>query len=325
VRVLLLHSDVAPDAAPDELDTLYAADCIEAALKTNGHDVGRAAFTRDPDRFEALIAEMAPEVVFNLVEAVDGLGSLAGIAPRMLDELGVPFTGADAVTLALTSDKLHSKRRFEQAGIPTPPWCEAPLWDGLDHDRRYIVKSVMEDASLGLDADAIVVGLANIKRRAECCAARWGGKWFAEQFIDGREFNIGVIERDGQPVVLPLAEMTFEDWPADRPKIVGWDAKWAEGALEYEQTIRVFGLEDSDPALAARIRDYAERTWRVFDLTGSARVDMRVDRYGTPWVLEVNPNPSISPDAGLSAAAEQAGLTYPALIETVLRSALRPG
>jgi D-alanine-D-alanine ligase len=110
VRVLLLHSDVAPDATPDELDTLYAADCIEAALKTNGHAVGRAAFTADPDRLQAVLAEHAPEVVFNLVEAVDGLGSLAGIAPRMLDELGIPFTGADAVTLALTSDKLHSKR-----------------------------------------------------------------------------------------------------------------------------------------------------------------------------------------------------------------------
>ncbi len=323
MRVLLLHSDVAPDATPDELDTLYSADCVEAALKETGHTVSRAPFTRDLDRLEEILSEHSADVVFNLVEAVDGLGYLAGIAPRMLDDLGVPFTGADALTLALTSDKPRSKRRLAEAGVPTPPWCEPPLWSGLDHDRKYIVKSATEDASLGLDADSIVTGLDGIKRRADLCASRWGGRWFAELYVDGREFNIAMIEQDGQPIVLPLAEMTFENWPEGRPKIVGYDAKWTEETVDYEQTVRGFGLEDSDPALAAKIRDYAERTWRIFELTGTARVDFRVDRAGNPWVLEVNPNPCISPDAGLAVAAERAGLSYAAMIDNLLQTAFR--
>jgi len=320
LRVLLLHSDVAPDAPPDEIDTLETADAIEIALKACGHDVGRAAFTRDYDQLEAIVS--GHDAVFNLVEAVDGLGSLAGIAPRMLDEIGVPFTGADAVALAVTSDKPLSKRKLAEVGVPTPPWCEPPLWDGLDHDRKYIVKSATEDASIGIDADSIVTGLDRIKARARMCSDRWGGRWFAELFVDGREFNIAVLERDGEPWVLPLAEMTFENWPEDRPRIVGYDAKWTENTIEYDQTIRVFGHEEKEPALAALIRDYVARSWKAFDLRGSARVDLRVDRDGNPWILEINPNPSIAPFCGLTAAAEQAGLSYEQLIDAVLHSAL---
>jgi D-alanine-D-alanine ligase len=322
VRVLLLHSDVAPDAPLDELDTLYSADCVEAALKEAGHTVSRAAFTRDIEQLEALLAEHGTEVVYNLVEAVDGLGALAGIAPRMLDDLGVPFTGADAVALAVTSDKPKSKRMLAEAGIPTPPWCEAPLWHGLDHDRRYIVKSTTEDASLGIDPEAIVTGLDRIKRRVDLCQNRFGGQWFAEAFIEGREFNIAAISGEDGPQVLPLAEMTFQNWPAGRPKIVCYDAKWTEDAAEYNETIREFGVEEHDPLLAAKLKDLTERTWRTFDLTGSARVDFRVDSRGNPWVLEVNPNPCIGPEAGLASAAGRAGISYPALIDRLIRTAV---
>ncbi len=324
MRVLLLHSDIAPDAPPDELDTLYAADCVETGLKDAGHSVTRAAFTDDFDRLEAILAEHTPEVVYNLVEAVDGLGSLAGIAPRMLDELGVPFTGADALTLALTSDKPRTKRKLCEMGIPTPDWCEAPLWHGLDHDRTYIVKSATEDASIGIDAEAIVSGLDKIRTRAELCALRYGGTWFAEAFVDGREFNIaGISGDDGKPIIFPLAEMTFQNWPEGHPKIVGYDAKWTEDCHDYDETIRLFGVEQTDPVLAAKLKDITERTWRAFDLSGTARVDFRVDSKGNPWVLEINPNPSITPESGLAVAAGEGGISYPELLDRLVRAALR--
>ena len=105
MNVLVLHSDVAPNAPPDELDTLIAADAVAAALKMHGHEVSLAAFTSDPDRFERLIDRANAHVVFNLVEGINGLGQHAPIAPRMLDDCGAVLTGADAIAMAATNDK----------------------------------------------------------------------------------------------------------------------------------------------------------------------------------------------------------------------------
>ena len=100
MRVLVLHSDVGPGAPPDELDTLIAAEAVADALKKLGHDFVLQPFTSDPDRFERQIDRAAADIVFNLVEGIDGLGQHAPVAPRMLDDYGAVFTGADAVAMA---------------------------------------------------------------------------------------------------------------------------------------------------------------------------------------------------------------------------------
>jgi D-alanine-D-alanine ligase len=320
MKVLVLHSDVPPDAPPDDLDTIIAAKAVAEALASRGHVAPCAAFKPEASVLRALIARHEPYVVFNLVEAIEGKGSLAYVAPQLLGDIGVPYTGTGAEALIATSDKPLSKRLFREAGIATPDWSEPPGWEGLANG-RYIVKSADEDSSLGLD-DAAVVSAGEVRARAEACAARYGGHWFAERYIDGREFNIAALEEKGRPRVLPMAEMTFEEWPAGRPRIVGYTAKWHGASFEFTRTVRQFGVEEREPELADALRDLSERAWSLFKLRGTARVDFRVDEAGRPLILEVNPNPGIAPDAGFAAAAARAGLSYADLIERIVMAAL---
>jgi D-alanine-D-alanine ligase len=321
MRILVLHSDIAPDAPPEERDTLVAAEAVAAALQSQGHAVSQKAFSANPAALQSLLAQAAPDVVFNLVEGVDGAGRLAPLAPRLLEEMGYVFTGAGAVAMALTNDKPQTKQRLREAGLLTPDWCAPPDWHGLD-DGTYIVKAALEDASLGLDDGCVVTGADRVKRRAEACAARYGGCWFAERFVEGREFNIALLQGAEGPVIFPMAEMRFESWPAGKPRIVGYDAKWDEESSAALQTVRVFGVEEAEPLLAARLRAACEKIWAVFDLCGFVRVDFRVTAAGAPFVLEINTNPCISPDAGFAAAAARAGMSYERLIARIVEAAL---
>jgi D-alanine-D-alanine ligase len=320
MRVLVLHSDVSPGAPPDELDTLDAMKAVAAALEERGHWVGKASFVPDPTVLKGIFSAARAEVVFNLVESVWGDGQLASLAPAMLAKYGIPYTGAGAEGIAAAGDKIFSKQLFRLAGIPTAEWAEPPSWQGLATATRYVVKSVTEDASLGLDDGAVVLG-ANVAERAQSSARRYGGRWFAEAYLDGREFNVGVLEAEGGVRVLPIAEMCFETWPEHRPRIVGYDAKWNEASEDARKTVRKFGLERSEPAVARRLAELARTAWTLFRLKGYARIDFRLDSSGAPMILEANPNPCLEPHAGLAAAAAQADIHYADLVEQILRLA----
>lgn len=318
MRVLILHSDVAPGAPPEDLDTLAQVEAIDAALTSKGHAVARASFHPDPATLKALIARLRPDIVFNLVEAVWGKSSHAPIPLMMLDELGVPYTGGTMAALALSGDKLLAKRMLRVVGLPTPDWADPPEWAGLDSG-RWIVKSVDEDSSLGLDDAAVADGRAAVLARAEHCAKTYGGRWFAEKYIEGREFNVAIIERNGAPCVLPVAEMAFENWDKGRPRIMGASAKWDCASPDFNCTVWKFdGVEE--PALHAQLAELALRAFTLFGLSGYARADFRVDETGRPFILELNPNPSLAFNCGLVASATQAGLSYADLIESILHA-----
>jgi D-alanine-D-alanine ligase len=321
-HVLILHPDIAPDAPPEDLDTLVQVEAIEAALAARPFVVTKAAFTRDPDALADVVRNSGADVVFNLVESVDGSGRESAIVPAMLDALGVPYTGAGGIELAATCDKPLTKRMLRDAGLPTPDWTEPPDWEHLDDVTRYIVKSAIEDASVGLDDESVVAGAHKVRARAEDCEKRHGGRWFAEAYVHGREFNVAVLQQGDGAQILPLAEMTFQEWQPGRVRIVGYRAKWDDASFESTRTIRAFGLEDSEPALAAELRDLARRTWNLLGINGYARIDFRVDEKGRPTILEINPNPCLSPDAGFAAAAERAGLAYDDLMAQIVETAL---
>lgn len=323
MRVLVLHSDVPADAPADEIDTLDTLVAVEDALRSRGHHVTRAEFSPTPQDFQATLDSAKPDIVFNLTESVFGLGQFAPIACQMLEKSGVPFTGAYGAAMAATSDKPLTKKLLRADGLPTPDWAEAPDWKGLSGGRKYIVKHATEDASVGLDDDAVLEGREAIAARAHHCGKKYGGRWFAEAFVEGREFNIAVIEDDGEPRVLALAEMCFHEWPEDRPKIVGYSAKWAEDAHEYNNTVRAFGIDKTDPRLANALRECVERAWRLFSLTGFARIDFRVDQNGNPLILEINTNPGLEPNAGFAAAARELGWDYAETIDRIMKAALR--
>jgi len=168
-----------------------------------------------------------------------------------------------------------------------------------------------------------VVKGADVARVLADRTDRFGTEHFAESFIEGREFNLSLLEGRGRASVLPIAEILFEDWREGSPRIVGYDAKWTSDSDAYTGTPRRFGLEKTEPALAAELERLAKSCWDLFGLAGYARVDFRVDGEGKPWILEVNVNPCLNPDAGFAAAAATAGLSYRDLIGCIIDAAPR--
>ena len=171
--------------------------------------------------------------------------------------------------------------------------------------------------------DASVVGPASPDEIAELVRKRTamtGKPFFAERFIEGREFNLSLL--GDTPEVLPPAEIDFSAFPADKPRIVGFGAKWTEASFEFQNTPRRFDFPPADAPLIRWLTDLAIECWRLFGLRGYARVDFRVDAAGQPWILEINTNPCIAPTSGFAAAVEQAGLSYDDGIQRIVEAAL---
>jgi D-alanine-D-alanine ligase len=292
MRVLVLRSDVAENAPPDEQDTLVTANAVAAALINRGHETMCHAFVPDYTELTHALRTSRAEVVFNLVESVFGQGDLAGVAAAILARRGIPFTGASAAALSCAADKCFTKKLFRAAGLPTADWSEPPYWNNICDDRLYVVKSINEDASIGLDDGAVVGGNA-VSARAAASAAAQGGRWFAEAYCPGREFNISVLAENGAPRVLPIAETRFESWQPDRPRIVGYAAKWHGDSPDCIGTPRSFGLECEWPALADALCRLARSAWHLLNIEGYARVDVRLDSANAPMILEINPNPCL--------------------------------
>ena len=304
---------------PDEIDTLLSAEAVAHALAELGFATEIVAVDLDLNHFLAL-KRRDPLLVFNLVDAVRGDGRLAPVIPSLLDAVGLPYTGAHSDAWLETLSKVATKLKLEREGLPTPGfWIEGA---GLDPDAKVIVKAVWEHGSLGLDEGSVVKG-ADVARVIADRNSRFGTEHFAESFVEGREFNLSLLEERGRASVLPIAEIVFEDWREGRPRIVGYDAKWTSDSEAYIGTPRRFGLEKTEPALAVELEKLAKSCWGLFNLAGYARVDFRVDREGKPWILEVNVNPCLNADAGFAAAAAQGGLSYRDLISSIIDAAPR--
>lgn len=340
MRILFLHDHIPEDARPDVADALTQVEFIGGVLSHAGHQLDRLSMTANLEAVEREIRYRNPDLVFNLVESVGGQGRLIYVAPAVLDTLGVWYTGAHTDAMFITSSKLLTKRWLRSAGLPTAPWhapgrtttpaSQIPDGDeseslaGVQWPAKFIIKSVWEEASVGLDDASIVTADCPAALDVEIArrAPRLGGEAFAEAFVDGREFNLSLLARTGGGVeVLPPAEIQFVDFEKDKPRIVGYAAKWDETSFEYVNTPRTFDFAGGDRALLDQLSKLARRCWSVFDLRGYARVDFRVDENGRPFILEINANPCLSPDAGFMAAAGRAGLSDRAVVERILDAA----
>lgn len=324
--VLVLHEALGADARTDEVDALLQVREVAEALHRLSWAVAIQPIDLNLEEALRRLRRHNPSCVFNLVESLGRRGELIGMAPALLHIAAIPFTGSGSDAVNLSSQKILAKRWMSVHGVATPEWftTDEVLDEAIGDDRyRWIVKSLWEHASFGLDDSSVVRGKIAAGQRIKQRARELGGQWFAERYIDGREFNISLLEHNGDPQILPIAEMTFVDYPADKPKIVGYAAKWDENASEYHATRRRYpGLPDGE---RDALHSVARQCWRLFDLRGYARVDIRMDNQGVPWVLEVNANPCLAGDAGFVAAANEAGIAYDLIIERILRAALRPG
>ncbi|MGO8690801.1 MAG: hypothetical protein ACLQLG_14350 [Thermoguttaceae bacterium] len=329
MRIVILHPAVPPEATLEDQDSMVQVEAIAEGLRRLGHEAEPLPCTLDLAGVRRKLLARPPAVVFNLVESVDGADSLQYLPPALLDAMGIRYTGAPTEALFQTTHKLLAKQLLHLAGLPTPAWIVAdsePEGPPLPPDSACILKAVWEHASRGLDEGNIITapqrdGLADRLRQFH---AQSGRPCFAEQFVEGREFNLSVLGGPAGPEVLPCAEIDFSAFPPGKPRIVGHRAKWEADSFEFHHTPRRFDFSPGDDELLARLQHLAGACWRLFGLRGYARVDFRVDRQGQPWILEINANPCLSPDAGFVAAAGRAGLSYEAMLQRILDEALLP-
>jgi len=309
MRVLVLTSPPPPEPRPDTDDTEIQAEEIADCLRELGHEPTIVPFALP--HLVAALDGFDPHLVFNLVEDVPEGPDEVYRAAEYTDLRGFPHTGASAKALRRLGRKPGMKAMLSDAGLPVPPGLGQ-----ADPDTRYIIKSVTEHASIGLDASSVVTGTgAAVIKLAEREHSQ-GGEWFAEAYIDGREFNVALLERAQGVDVLPIAEILFKEHVGDAPKIVGYAEKWDTESPAYRNTPRAF--PEREEPLFAELERLSLAAWELFGLTGYARVDFRVDRDGHPFILEINANPCLAADAGFCAAASQMGLTQTDVVARII-------
>lgn len=320
-NVIIYHSPLAADAPADELDVLDQVDFFQHGLQALGYRVISMPFPYNMQLLPLHKKVLQPLFVVNLVETLFANGQLIHLAPALFAQNRLSYTGSPADSIYITSNKILAKQVMRAAGIPTP---DCILYDeylqgkGVDSQMPWLLKSIWEHASFGMDENQKLLhrGAGELAAAFAAHGAAAAG-FFAEAYIEGREFNLSVLGSAQGPVVLPLAEIQFH-YPPEKPKIVGYKAKWEEDSFEYQNTIRVFENRHQDSRLFERLRQLALQCWQVFGLKGYARVDFRVDEKGQIFVLEINANPCIAPDSGFVAAAGQAGLDCRKLVGLIV-------
>jgi len=332
MRVSVVYNAVMDDGRADEQDVLVQVDAVRKALRALGHEAYSLPAGLELGQLHDRLEAQRPDLVFNLVESLAGHGRLIHLVPSLLDAMGLHYTGAPAEAIWLTSHKVLAKERMAAAGLPTPAWAGPrpqelpsptslqPAGRPVDPGRRWIIKSLWEHASVGLEADNIVAdtGDQSLQQAMQVRAPLLGGVCFAEVFIEGREFNLSVLAGPQGPQVLPPAEINFKGFGAGQPRIVGYRAKWDVDSDEYHRTPRSFEFGAEDSPLLDELRVLALQSWRLFGLRGYARVDFRVDEHGRPWILEINANPCLSPDAGFAAALDRAGIDFALAVKRIV-------
>jgi D-alanine-D-alanine ligase-like ATP-grasp enzyme/ribosomal protein S18 acetylase RimI-like enzyme len=326
LKVVILHNAVAADDTPSDRDVLVQVAAVEAACQQLGHRARRLSCTLNFELVEESLVHDRPDVVFNLVESLGDSDRLAHLAAVLLNDLDLPYTGTPARTLHVTNNKPLTKQNLRAAGLPTAEWVAPPFSLEARLAPPYIIKAIWEHASIGLDDHAVVQSGdgSSVAAQIDSRSRQLGRPCFAEQFISGREFNLSLLAGSDEVKVLPPAEIDFSSFPKNKPQIVGYAAKWAEGTFEFDHTPRRFEFPKADAPLLAKLTELATRCWSLFDLRGYVRVDFRVDAAGQPWILEINANPCLSPDAGYAAALERAKIPFAQAVERILDDAIAP-
>lgn len=326
MRIAILYNEPNAQSDASDQDVLVQKQCVARALSEAGHESVQIGCSLDlADLSRRLLVEEV-DCAFNLVESLGGTDRLAPMVPMLLDSLGIAYTGTTALPMLETTDKVAVKRRLRALGLPTPDWFDGSGDRDTAVSGTFIIKARFEHASIGMDDSAVTTAADadELRRKIRARSTACRHSMFAERFVEGREFNIAMLagERgDGQ--VLAPAEIDFSAFPGSKPRIVGYDAKWAEHSFEFNATPRTFSFTVTDRPLLASLSRISEQVWNDFGLGGYARVDFRVDGNGNPWILEINTNPCLSPDAGFNAALIESGYTFASAVELIVRNASR--
>jgi D-alanine-D-alanine ligase len=322
--------------AESEREVLETTESVCQALTAAGFRLSRLPVGRDPGALVEGVRRHGPDGIFNLFEGLGDDSSTEATFAGLLEWLGVPFTGSTGQTIGLARSKPLAKHVLHAAGLPTPDFfvvetaTDSRLQRGTSSLKSsirreslgwpVIVKAANQDASVGIDQGSVVTGWGALRKRVALLLERYGPPVLVEQYIDGRELTVGVVEMP-ELRALPPSEFVFKprdgvSWP-----IVTYDAKWRVGSVDFQHT--PFCEQASVmPDLLQYLHELALRAYRVLGVRDYGRVDFRVTPTGEAFILEANPNPDLSPEAALADGLKAAGTSHAEFVVQLTRRAL---
>jgi D-alanine-D-alanine ligase len=314
MKIVILHN---ADALEPPVDPIIEQ--LSGALRGLGHEAETVIVDRPIDALVAELRRQAPDLVFNITESFHDKSSLDSNIAALLNLIQCQYTGSSPAGLMLAGDKSLTKKVLRFHSIQTPEFATlyrgAVDWAG-DLSFPVIVKPPQEDASLGITSASVVHEIKDLFARIDELQTEYQGPVLVEQFIEGREFYVGVLG-NANPEALPVIELDFSGFPADRPRIASWNAKWGEdgegSGAEFAGTKSVFPTNLPEE-LVERMQRVAIEAFNALRLRDYARIDLRVSDAGEIYVIEVNPNCYLERESEFSRAAKQHGLEYDALI-----------
>lgn len=330
LRVLvLMHKDLVPpdplnghDPSQAEWKTEYD---VVTTLRRLGHEVKPLGVKSDLGVIRSAVEEWRPHIAFNLLEEFDGVAVYDQNVVSYLELLHMPYTGCNPRGLMLARDKELSKKLFSFHRIPFPEFMVVPQGRTVKRPNwlmfPLIVKSVSEEASLGISQASIVEDDVKLKERVSFIHQSVGTGALVERYIEGRELYVGVLG-NGHLQVLPVWELKMDKLPDDARRIATERVKWSR---KYQCKYGIISREAKNlpEAKAQEIQHLAKRVYRALGLNGYARIDMRMDGNGQLYVLEANPNPQIAHNEDFADSAEKANYPYKELLQELLNVGLR--
>ena len=299
-------------------------DSVVRALEKEGFRARSFNVKDDLKALKKLLTRRPPDVIFNLVEHFKESPMLESSVAGLYELYRIPYTGASPFALGLCLRKGLTKQVLLANGVPTPRF--KLLHDPVvprRHGLRYplIVKPAREDASSGMDKGSVVFDFESLQTRLAKVAAEFSPPYLVEEFVEGSELHVAVLGND-PPVVLPIIEFDFSELPDDYPKIISYDAKWNPLEEVYHRVHSVCPAK-----LPRRVEKAVEEIClKAYQITGCrdyARIDLRLDKKGRPFVLEVNPNPDLTEGVSFMESAEKAGLTFSNTLRMIVEYALK--
>jgi D-alanine-D-alanine ligase len=331
LRVLaLVHRHlIPPDTVPEGTDIMAAPWRTEydvmSTLRAMGHEVQVLGVHDDLGELRRASTDWKPHIAFNLLEGFDDITIFDQNVVSHLELLKLSYTGCNPRGLLLARDKSLSKKLLAYHRVAVPDFEVFRSGRPIRRPKRLafplIVKSLTQEASIGISQASVVDTDEKLKERVTFIHESIGTAAIVEQYVEGRELYVGILGNQSLQA-LPVWELFFTNMPADAKRIATDRVKWS---VKYQKK---YGI-DSGPAkelpeaAAAQIQHVCKRAYRALELSGYARIDMRLDEAGNVWVLEANPNPQIAKGEDFAASAEKVGISYEALLQRVLNLGLR--
>ena len=307
-----------------EVGVLEEMEDIKSALTSLGYRP--SIFNVDSDIYRLLdyLRNEKPDLIFNLVECVENESLQEMHVAGLYELLKIPYTGAGAYALGTALNKPRVKELLLHHGIPTAAFqvFAGSSRIALSEDLQFpvIIKPSREDGSVGISDASVVTSNSELRKRVQYILEEFQQPALVEEFIDGRELNVAILGYR-EPILLPISEIDFSGLTDGMQRIVSYEAKWLHGTVAYQGTKGVCPASLTS-AQEAKMRAIALKCFRLIGCRDYCRVDFRMKKDGSLYVLEVNPNPDISDDAGFARSAKAYGLTFVEIVGRIVESAL---